>query len=90
MSNDEKKPDLPASLQRLYDAFLLVGPPSDTPALTIEAMHNAVYGATEGERRDMQQRVGPYVTKLNRRIRGHKLIVKPGDLKGTYVLATID
>lgn len=89
MSNNEKPIDLPESLKRLYDAFLMVGAATEAPALTIEAMHRAVYGSLEGERRDMQQRIGPYVTKLNRRIRSHKLAVKPGDMKGTYVLLTI-
>lgn len=81
MSN--KKIELPAALQLLFDA-LKTG--KDTPIATI---HATLFGSTLEDPRSMQQRVGPYVTRLNRRIRGAKKIVKPGALKGTYVLTSI-
>lgn len=76
------KIELPASLQKLYDA-VKGGKP-----VTIDALHDTVFGETLDVRRDMQQRLGSYVTKLNRRLKKHDKAVKPGDLKGTYVLTS--
>jgi hypothetical protein len=43
-------------------------------------------GATS---RTTQQVVGPYVVRLNRKLREHDLIVVPGQLKRTYALTRI-
>jgi hypothetical protein len=89
MSSEDLK--LPASLQKLYDA--LEGDSTfETGYLPVDVagLHAAVYGETEIEDvRHQQQRLGTYVTKLNRRLRGHKLAVKPGDRKYTYVLTSL-
>lgn len=36
-----------------------------------------------------QMWLGPYITKLNRRIKNHKLKVRPGVARGTYRLVAI-
>lgn len=83
-----KNIELPASLQKLYDALQ----PAEDSRSVLE-LHEAVYGplvsAQVNEVRHMQQRLGSYVTKLNRRLKGHKLAVKPGDRKYTYVLTSL-
>jgi len=92
MSSEDLK--LPASLQKLYDALDARRTPDGVAqAVHVEQLHNAVYGrdaAPEIETvRHLQQRLGSYVTKLNRRLKGHKLAVKPGDRKYTYVLTKL-
>jgi hypothetical protein len=86
MSSEDLK--LPASLQKLYDALQ----PAEDSRSVLE-LHEAVHGplvtAQVNEVRHMQQRLGSYVTKLNRRLKGHKLAVKPGDRKYTYVLTSL-
>lgn len=39
--------------------------------------------------REAQQYLGPYITKLNRRLREHRKIVRPGRIKGTYTLQAL-
>jgi len=79
-----KELELPASLQRLFDTVK-----GGEPA-TILSMYDAVFGDSDTtDRRYMQQRLGAYVTKLNRRLKGVGQAVKPGDLKGTYVLTSV-
>lgn len=83
MSSEDLK--LPASLQKLYDALC-----GNEFGVGVDTLHSAVYGDTEVEDvRHKQQRLGSYVTKLNRRLKGHKLAVKPGDRKYTYVLTSL-
>lgn len=36
-----------------------------------------------------QQILGPYITRMNRRLAKHRRVVKPGALKGTYTLKSI-
>lgn len=38
------------------------------------------------ETRDAQQRLGPTITRLNRRLKPHRLKVVPGEMKGTYTI----
>ena len=88
MSSEDLK--LPASLQKLFDA-LARQTVEDTPPLPVAVgpLHQEVYGHVTDDVRHMQQRLGSYVTKLNRRLKGHKLVVKPGDRKYTYVLTSL-
>jgi hypothetical protein len=74
--------DLPPQLQRLYDELAGRGD------VSIDVLFRAVFGATESER-SKQQRLGPYITRLNRRLRASRRKVTPGRLKGTYVLAVL-
>ena len=93
MSNEDLK--LPASLQKLFDALRPVDPGNGGPVVrekSVLDLHEAVYGplaTAQTETRHQQQRLGSYVTKLNRRLKGHKLAVKPGDRKYTYVLTKL-
>ena len=53
-----------------------------------------LYKAMRGERslgteRRVQQRLGSYVTRLNRRIVSHGLAVRPGERKYTYRLVVL-
>ena len=55
--------------------------------VAIADLFHAVYPDRElGEKRDMQARLGPFITRLNRRLKGEKQVVRPGHLKGTYRL----
>lgn len=77
--------ELPPKQQQLYD--LLKG----NGDVRILDMHACVYGETADARelRNAQQRLGPHITRINRRLRGHGQVVRPGDLKGTYRLAIL-
>jgi len=87
MSSEDLK--LPASLQKLYDALDVKDAVGKRFEIMVGPLHQAVYGRTIDDVRYMQQRLGSYVTKLNRRLKGHKLAVKPGDRKYTYVLTSL-
>lgn len=87
MSSEDLK--LPASLQKLYDALAARVLPDGARSVPVAQLHEVVYGHHTEDVRLMQQRLGSYVTKLNRRLKGHKLAVKPGDRKYTYVLTSL-
>lgn len=42
-----------------------------------------------GQERHPQQALGPYVTRLNRRLAKHRMKVEPGRMKRTYRLVTL-
>lgn len=69
---------LPRRCQQLYDALSGRG---DVPFATLCEAIDANLGPTAS-----QQWLGPYVTRLNRRLVKHGLAVKPGVVKGTYRL----
>lgn len=75
--------ELPPKLKELHD--FLVGK-GDVEILEI---YRNIVGSEELPLRRAQQYLGPYVTKLNRRLREHRQVVKPGRLKGTYTLTSI-
>lgn len=87
--------DLPPKLKALHDSLLGEG---DVPILDIYAN---VAGAADGRApdsvvtppprplREAQQYLGAYITQLNRRLREHGQVVRPGRLKGTYHLTTL-
>lgn len=76
-------PDLPPRLLELYNALDSKGD------VDIIEIYETVVGPPPRPLRETQQYLGPYITKLNRRLRGHGLIVKPGRLKGTYCLTSL-
>jgi hypothetical protein len=74
--------DLPRQQQTLHDLLLGRG---DVPIATL-------YGALFSEPRPAAQQqmwLGPYITRLNRRLAKAKLRVEPGALKGTYRLVAV-
>lgn len=79
---------LSATQQRLYDAF------KDKPDtdIAISAMYDATYRGEERTNslvftdRYMQQRLGPIVQRLNKKLDGQR--IEPGQLKRTYRLNT--
>lgn len=76
--------NLPAQQRVLHDALKSKG---DVPIADLFA---ALFpGADESERVRQQQMLGPYITRLNRRLSKHRQAVKPGDLKGTYRLVIL-
>ena len=75
--------DLPPKMSILYGALVGKG---DVPVVSV---HNTYFGEPEADFRKAMQRLGPYVTKLNRRLKNQKKAVKPGRLKGTYCLITL-
>lgn len=75
--------ELPPKLKELHDFLAGKG---DVEILEI---YRNVVGNEELPLRRAQQYLGPYVTKLNRRLREHRKVVKPGRLKGTYVLQAL-
>lgn len=84
MASAAMKPlELPPKLHELYNFLTGKG---DVDILDI---YRNVVDPQERPLREAQQYLGPYITKLNRRLREHGQIVKPGRLKGTYCLTTI-
>ena len=76
--------DLPPKLEALYGFLRGKG---DVAILDI---YTSLVDPREGKPlREAQQYLGPYITKLNRRLREHKQIVRPGRLKGTYCLQAL-
>lgn len=76
--------DLPPRLKQLY---ALLPRDKDVPILDI---YRAMFPhGTPAELRYAQQYMGTHITKLNRRLRRHKEVVKPGRLKGTYRLQAL-
>lgn len=72
---------LPLRLQQLYDALAGRGDVAwETLAEAIEA---------NLENTPAPQWIGPYVTRLNRRLRSRGLAVRPGVTKGTMRLIVI-
>lgn len=78
-----KSLELPPKLKELYD-FL-----SGRGDVNILEIYNGVFSSQQLQQREAQQYLGPYITKLNRRLREHRRIVRPGRLKGTYTLARL-
>lgn len=80
--------ELPAKLQKLYDFMQGKG---DTPILDIYRHLNdrEPERAQLSEYRYAQQALGTHITRLNRRLREHKQAVRPGRIKGTYVLLSL-
>ena len=80
--------ELPAKLQKLYDFMQGKG---DTPILDIYRHLNdrEPERAQLSEHRYAQQALGTHITRLNRRLREHKQAVRPGRIKGTYVLTSL-
>jgi hypothetical protein len=74
--------NLPRRQQQLYDLLFGRG---DVP---ISDLYAAITKPDCDNRRDMQQWLGSYITRMNRRLRSHGLKVEPGALKGTYRLVT--
>lgn len=54
--------------------------------VSIDELFEAV-GGKDGRHR--QSWLGPYITRLNRRLAPHHLAVRPGDLKRTYRLQVV-
>lgn len=73
--------DLPPKQKALYDALRGQG---DVP---IRTLYLAVFpdGGTAPDGQE-QMWLGPYISKLNRRIGKHGQAVRPGRLKGSYAL----
>jgi hypothetical protein len=58
--------------------------------VAIETLHDTLYPDLKDRTRTQKQQVlGPFITRLNRRLVKHRLAVKPGALKGTYTLLSI-
>lgn len=68
---------LPERPQQLYDALIGRGD------VAIADLCKAIGQAPD------QNRLGPYITRLNRRIASQGLRVKPGTLKGSYRMVSI-
>lgn len=75
--------ELPRREQDLYD--LLAGK-GEVP---IDVLYEGMGGPPCDDPRRRQQWLGPYTTKLNRRIRNLKMRVKPGRLRDTYALVIV-
>jgi hypothetical protein len=76
--------ELPPKLGELYR---LLDGKGDVDILEI---YTSIVDPREGKPlREAQQYLGPYITKLNRRLREHRKAVKPGRIKGTYCLCAL-
>lgn len=74
---------LPAKCATLY-ALLESG--ADVHVLNL---YQRTIGKETNDQRFAQQVLGPYFTRLNRRLRDKKQKVAPGSLKGTYRLVPL-
>lgn len=72
--------DLPPQLSKLFSELFGKG---DVPFVHL----CTVLGIKEG--RHHQQALGPYVVRLNRRLKLHKMRVEPGQMKKTYRLVVL-
>jgi hypothetical protein len=90
---------LPPSLAHLFEG---VGQPPVSQMNLLAALWGngdvpipSLYGAVlstptpNQEQRHLQQALGPYIIRLNRRLKKARLAVKPGRLKGTYCVSSI-
>lgn len=77
MSNKEYI-KLPAQQQKLFDALATGGD------VAIEDLYRLLLEREPPK--DAQQRLGPYIVKLNRRLAAQNLVVRPGRIKRTYSL----
>jgi len=75
--------ELPTKLRELHDFLDGKG---DVDILEI---HGRMFGTDVIQLRKAQQYLGPYITKLNRRLKEHRRKVVPGRIKGTYVLTAL-
>lgn len=73
----------PVAQRNLFDALWMKG---DVP---IPVLIKAVDRATGDDLRHQQQVLGPYITRLNRRLKKARLAVRPGRMKGTYCVSTL-
>lgn len=73
----------PVAQRNLFDALWMRG---DVP---IPVLIKAVDRMTDNDLRHQQQVLGPYVTRLNRRLKKVKLAVRPGRMKGTYCVTPL-
>ncbi len=84
MASAAPKPlELPPKLRKLHDFMQGKG---DVDILEI---YRDVVSGDVPPLRDAQQQLGPYITRLNRRLREHRQAVRPGRIKGTYALTTL-
>jgi hypothetical protein len=74
---------LPRREQDLYDLLAHKGD------VSIDILYQGMKGPPCDDMRRRQQWLGPYTTGLNRRLKNHKLRVKPGRLKNTYALVAL-
>lgn len=73
----------PVSQRNLFAALWMQG---DVP---IPVLVKAVERTTVDDLRHQQQVLGPYITRLNRRLKKARLAVRPGRMKGTYCVAAL-
>lgn len=78
-----KQLELPPKLGELY-RFL-----DGKGDVDILEIYYSIVDPVERPLREAQQYLGPYITKLNRRLREHRKIVRPGRIKGTYCLQAL-
>lgn len=78
-------PGRPPELQvRLYDALK-----SGKDTAIADLFSVAYPDADMAEQRLAQQRLGPPITKLNRRLRSYAYAIRPGRARGTYALVSL-
>lgn len=54
--------------------------------VAISTLYGALFDGVGGDQRHQQQILGSFITKLNRRLKVVKQVVRPGRLKGTYCI----
>lgn len=76
---------LPSALQKLFDTF-----PSRDEDVAIWTLYSAVFPqAPTIQPIQQQQKLGPYISRLNRRLRGERIAVVPGVARRTYRLTSL-
>jgi hypothetical protein len=84
MSNRTAELDLPPRQLELYHALAGKG------EVKVETLYALLFGRPgDMPVREMQQHLGSPITRLNRRLKAAKLVVRPGRLKYAYELVKI-
>jgi hypothetical protein len=76
---------LPPRLQKLFESF-----PTRDQDVAIWTLYSALFPAHPTIQPVLQQqKLGPSITRLNRRLRGERIAVRPGVARRTYRLTSV-
>lgn len=77
------KDKLSAKQQRIFNAFHKFD-----FDVAIAHLYAVAFGGSAADTREMQQKLGPYITRINKKLKAGQ--IKPGDLKQTYRLVRLE
>lgn len=77
---------LPPALEKVFRAFSL---DTDVPFIQVYRIVCPEDTTPDKKLKNVQQRIGPYISRINRRIGSHKMAIVPGVARRTYRLVCI-